>query len=409
MVWALILLTVGIVVELLFYFGATPHLDEEPIRHYPLENGLGYAFFLVAQILTLLRLPFILLPYCLKLLFILTQQTTYQRLCQKTWFDAVRVLGDGLNFWLMSFALLELASLWGSRWLVYAAILAEGIRLLTEKGQSIFTTIWQYLPHRSLARLGQRHRLGFQRIGLEKSLQRYIDYYLLPDEARLDYLWQVMGQRAAAAPDLQRKLLYLQAFRIVPSAHTLRAGDVRHIARGELYIYQRWSNDPWLVLGLALRRSPWCFDPRYLHRPFFYRSESNRLTTLLVLQNPRFSLPFTLYQLGHEIKAARFAWFFGLARRLGYELEEPVGADGLYHFDPFLSWLQNRWGHKHDDERRRPLWRDEQVLAEVTLRIQSGESLSPMLIAEQYTYPSMYVAEVLWAQIQKEVALVTIA
>ncbi len=170
----------------------------------------------------------------------------------------------------------------------------------------------------------------------------------------------------------------------MPDDHYLRSGDVRDIARGEVFIHRRWANDPWLLIGLALRRAPWIFDPRELARPFRYRTTANRVMTSFVLRHARFSPPFAWYQFGHEIKAASHDLVLRTLGLLGFEYEAPLRADGTYPFEADAA------GHPEDR-----LWTDEAALQDIRQRLAAGEVLSDLDIAQQYTYPCCYVVEVL--------------
>jgi hypothetical protein len=121
----------------------------------------------------------------------------------------------------------------------------------------------------------------------------------------------VLRAKVCDDPDLSRQVSYVRAFRIVPDSHPLEAGDVRDVATGEVFIHRSWTNDPFLLMGLAVRRGAWVFDPRYLRRPFYYRTESNYLATLAVWHAAPVCPPMALYQFGHEIKAARYAVITG--------------------------------------------------------------------------------------------------
>lgn len=57
-----------------------------------------------------------------------------------------------------------------------------------------------------------------------------------------------MKRRAAADHDLSPRLDYVAALRIVPSSRGLRAGHVRDVARGEVFIHASWTADPWHTL-----------------------------------------------------------------------------------------------------------------------------------------------------------------
>src|SRR6185436_20003194 len=110
----------------------------------------------------------------------------------------------------------------------------------------------------------------------------------------------------------------------------------------------------------SLRRSPWIFDPRYLRRPFYYRTEANRLMTLFVFENAQLCPLFAIYQFDHEIKSARFDAFFRIIRWFGYNLEETVRSDGSYNFDPLAKAILKMKVYES-----RALWTDDEVVADV--------------------------------------------
>ena len=204
----------------------------------------------------------------------------------------------------------------------------------------------------------------------------------------------MLKRHATQDSELARKLAYVHAFHIVPEQVGLRAGHVRDVARGEIFIHRRWTNDVWLLWGQVLRRSPWIFDPRYLRRPFYYRTESNRLMTLCVLQHARYSVPYAIFQFGHEIKAARYDAFYRLGQWLGFKLEGEVRADGTYEFDPLIRWLR-----QESSATAYPLWTDDETIHHILTQCSNGETVSALDIAVRYTYPLKYVEEVLWAKI----------
>jgi hypothetical protein len=262
-------------------------------------------------------------------------------------------------------------------WLMISALI-EIVRLAAEKGSMLFSAMWQHLPHRRLARV-----LRF--------LPRYVAYCACPDDDRLTILYRVLDQCASSDQETALKLAYFHAFRVVPDRFSLRTGVVRDVATGEIFIHRAWLNDPWLLIGQALRRAPWMFDPRFLRRPFYYRREANPVATRFVLQYAALTPPYAWYQFGHEIKAGRFTWYFRFARRFDQMREQPVRADGSYEFDPLLHWLDRA----HADRSSRPLWTDDEVIAR-----QASDPLSTTLeLAERYTYPLKYVEEVLYPRL----------
>jgi hypothetical protein len=267
---------------------------------------------------------------------------------------------------------------------------AEGIRLASEKGQMVYSALWQMLPHRHIAhKLSRRY-----------SQSRYCRYYALSDGDRMAYVLGALKSLARVDPEVSNRLDYLCGFWIVPDAHGLRCDHVRDVARGEVFIHRSWTADPGLLIGQGLRRAPWMFDPRYLPRPFYYRTQSNRLATLFVLRHARYSPLYAWYQFGHEIKVARYDLLYRLLRWLGWDVEQQVQADGTYPFDPLLDWIEKKRGQPDVEPGQRPLWSDSETVQDVAQRIAAGEALSALDIATQYTYPLKYVDEVLMGKIQ---------
>jgi hypothetical protein len=175
---------------------------------------------------------------------------------------------------------------------------------------------------------------------------------------------------------------------------------VRDVARGEVFIHRRWTNDPWLLIGQALRRTPWFFDPRYLRRPFYYRTEANRLVTRFVLCHARHAWPYALFQFGHEIKAARHDAFYRVLRRVGANVEAKVCADGTFRFEPLMGWLEAH-ARRAVVLQPPPLWSDDEVIADIVRQGKAGERLTAFDVAARYTYPLKYVEEVLLPKINR--------
>jgi hypothetical protein len=354
----------------------------------------------VAYLLSLLRLPFALIPYLTKLIIALTFKTGFRQKWDSYTFQTLRLGGDFINFFLtaglLEIILCSFKTDWNWRW-VYLIAGAEAIRLLLEKGQMLFSGAWQLLPHRAIA----RRILWLTRppllIGgrLSEFCSRYCEYYLLSDDLRTEFILRALKTRAGNGAEAAEKLSYTESLRIVPCQVGLRAGIVRNIAGGEIFIHARWTNDPWLLAGQILRRTPWMFDPRYLRRPFYYRTGSNRLATLFVLQHADYSLPYAWYQLGHEIKVARYDFFYRVCRRLGLDIEPPVQEDGTFKFDQFMEWLGLKPAEAATQAGQRPLWTDAEVIADILARPDREEIPSAQEIAARYTYPLKYVREVL--------------
>lgn len=350
-----------------------------------------WAYYL-AYLLSLLRLPFALIPYVLKLILYYCLGGSFSGFWGKRFVQLFRTFGDFINFLitvLLFFKIYEVVSFSVIKNLLLLSTIAEAIRLSTEKGVMMFSAVWQIIPHRSIAQ-------GLHANKRSNIFRTYYKYYLLSDE---DRLVSVLRRLKALARLLKRtqthsKLRYVNSFQIVPGSIDLRAGTVRNVAQGIIYVHASWTNNPDILCGQALRRSPWIFDPRYLRRPFYYRTEANRLMTLFVFENARLCPLFAIYQFGHEIKSARFDAFFRIARWFGYELEEPINADGTYNFDPFAKLIFKRrlnWTMKAS----RPLWNDDEVVADL-----AGKPFSSALeIAEKYTYPLIYVQEVLLSKL----------
>lgn len=343
--------------------------------------------FFVTRILSLLRLPFAVLPYLLKLALQYFLKDAFEAFWIQYSVQAVRTAGDFFNLgciaWIFYLYLASHLPSWLAL-LVSISAVAECVRLITEKGIMILSAFWQALPHRRIAQW-MRGRI------YSRPLQRYASYYVLTDAERLERsmsrlkaLVKLRGTDQTAA-----KMGNVTAFRIVPDGLGLRSGAVRDVARGEIFVHAGWSSNPDLLRGIALRRSPWIFDPRYLQRPFRYRTEANHLMTLLVFENARLCPLFAIYQFGHEIKSARYEIFFKVFRWSGVEIEPTVCADGINRPDVVARILVSGWAKATTTQR--PLWRDGEVIADL-----DGQPLpSALAIAERYTFPVQYVREVL--------------
>ena len=271
------------------------------------------------------------------------------------------------------------------------ALLAEIVRLVTEKGAMILSASWQALPHRRIAsRLAKTPVAGV--------LQSYCAYYSMEDDERLAQVLLKLKTFAASDQKTAEKVSYVRGFRIVPETVGLRCGRVRDIARGEIYVHASWTNQPDLLYGLSLRRSPWIFDPRYLQRPFYYRTQANRLMTMLVFENAALCPLFAIYQFGHEVKSARYDAVFRLLNRIGIRVEQAVEEDGTFPFEPLAVFLKVI----HPEKLQRTLWTDDEVLH--SLGDQPYSSLPTALeIAIRYSYPLVYVENILLPKIQSYV------
>ena len=389
---------------LLFYMFLLPD-PEQPIRPFHnWEKYMGRGAYSVAYVLSLLRAPLGLLPYIVKLFIFFVLNIRYES-AQSTYFrEGINMAGDIVNLALTTVFALFLVG--PPRWqplaiVCYLPIGAELVRLITERIPITFSAVWQLLPHRRWAQKLMTHQHAMS----QRYLARYCRYYALDDTERAAFVLNILTQRAATNKDMANRLSYITAFRIIPLQHGLRSGNVRDVAQAEVFIHAIWTNDPWLLIGMALRRAPWMFDPRYLRRPFYYMSEANRLATLFVLEHARYSLPYAVFQFGHEIRVARLHLFYSLLRWLGLDVEYKVNADGTFQFDQCICWLQARRGQRPDTPPQRPLYTDNEVIADLLQNhtTTTGAMLDAKQIAARYTYPMKYVEEVLMPKINDHI------
>jgi len=343
----------------------------------------------VADILSVLRLPFAVIPYLVKVIFYLALRKNFKVVWASNISQSIRIMGDFFNlgisflFWycLMPERLLT--------FLVFAA-LAEIIRLVLEKGFIIFSVFWQHLPLEDISK----------RLLILGMKSEWLLYYSRPLSEKTKFIQNTISYFAQDEP----RFRYFSRFKILDSSDNLRMGHVREIANGNVFIHKIWVNDPWLSLGICTRRTPWIFDPRYLPRPFYYRSQANRLMTEFVLEYSAVFPPFSFYQFGHEIKSARFELFFKLARRFGVELEQYVQKDGSYFFDPLIiniGYVMGFENKKNDTT----IQNDSVAIFETTNKIDQGQKATPAMVAEEYSYPLIYVEEVLWQKIESAKAV----
>lgn len=347
--------------------------------------------YTLAYFLSIVRLPFAIIPYLCKVGLLRLMGNWLQRHWDDYFLQAVRIVGDFLNV-IVTAVCFYLTPTWvqipALRVLFFLALMAEMIRLTTEKGVMLISAFWQSIPHRKIATWLVK--------GLPAKVKpAYCAYYALDDEERLAQVLLKLRTFAAGNERAAQKLSYVHAFRIIPETVGLRCGQVRDVARGEIFIHARWTNQPDLLFGLALRRSPWLFDPRNLQRPFYYRTQANRLMTLTVFENAALSPWYAIYQFGHEVKSARYDAFYRILSGLGIHAETLVQEDGTYAFESLAVFLKVI-------SPKRPLhhiWTDEEVL--LALNVPEQISLpSALEIAVRYTYPLSYVEKILMPKIQ---------
>ncbi len=399
---AIVILCVFIL-HVICYTFLIPHPAQKPMIITRLDTYVGRGAYTAAYILSLLRAPLGLLPYLVKMFIFFALSIRYES-AQSTYFrEGINMVGDCVN--LAGTALLILLVCGPPRiepatFLLYIPVGAELVRLITERVPLTFSAMWQVIPHRRIAQriLSRQHAHWFGE-AMAACFTRYAHYYALSDTSRTAYLLRVLKRRAVSDEDMLKRLAYIQSFRIIPQCHGLRGGSVRDVARAEVFIHGIWTNDPWLLVGMAIRRAPWMFDPRYMRRPFYYMTEANRLATLFVLEHARYSLPYALFQFGHEIRVARLHFFYGLLRLLGADVEEKVSADGTFQFDQFIFWLARRFSHEQALPKQRYLYADDEVIEEILCRQCEGEKITAMDVALRYTYPVKYVEEVLLQKI----------
>lgn len=358
-------------------------------------DHLGNAAYIAAYPLTILRLPYALIPYLLKTIIWFFIGPEREKYWSYPLPQFIRTVGDWVNLLITSALLAAITTrVDGVVILIVLCLLAEYIRLAAEKGQMLFSAGWQMLPHRRIAKSLARIEAPWRK----KHFANYVRYYQLSNPERIDYIERVVAQYASTNQTAQERLRYFHGFEVVSATHPLWSGKVRNVAQGTVYIHQHWSNDPWLLIGQALRRSSWLYDPRILPRPFYYWSQANVLMTLFVLQNARISPPYGIYQWGNQIKVARNELFHHILKCFNVSIEQHVRADGSYDFQP----LELSWVYKHLDSGRlnvRVLWSADEAVSKILS--EGVESLpNTMEIADRFTFPYEYVDEVLYSRIE---------
>lgn len=377
-------------VSFVYYFSCVPGA-QDVLRPRPWAvDYLPKSLSIIIYPLAVLRLPYTILPYTCRAILFLAFHFRMNAFSGRMWFEVARVLGDFANWSLLSAALLYLGGRIGlPLWVSYSFIVAESIHLLSEKGVMVSSGVWQHLPHRWIASELAKYEL------LAIRFAKYICYYQSDDAKRMQIVLGFLRGVAQNDSYLAARLTYVNCFRIVSDAHSLRAGDVRDVARGEIFIHRRWTSDPYLLIGLALRRSPFVFDPRFLARPFKYRTQANPLVTVFVFRYAYLMPPFALFQFGHEIKSARYELFLRFLRAFRWNLETPIRADGQFDFDPLIQRFVPR-------VRGSVLPDDAQTIGSIIPRLTNGETVTPMDVASEFVYPLTYVEQVLWDKIMRQ-------
>ncbi len=395
----IMLVAIVFAIEFASYTLLIPDPSQKPSAVHSLDKRLGKAAYIIAYIFSLLRAPLGLLPYLVKLFIFFVLKVRYES-SESTYFrEVINMVGDFLNLGFTTVFVLYIAGPPGVQsptFILFIPLAAELVRLLAERIPLIFSAAWQLIPHRKISQ-AVLARQDFHEFWswVVRCFPRYCRYYSLGDAERTQFVLGALKHRAQFDKDLFNRLAYIQAFRIIPQRYGLRGGKVRDVARGEIYIHRTWTNDPWLLVGMALRRAPWTFDPRYLRRPFYYMTEANRLATLCVLEHARYSPPYAVFQFGHEIRVARLHFFYRLLRWLSIDIEEKVLEDGTFQFDQFIFWLQKRFAHGPTLPKQRYLYTDDEVIAEFLCNHDGDERITVIDVATRYTYPVKYIEEVL--------------
>ncbi len=378
---------------------AIPDPSQKPLKITSLDSCVGRVAYIVAYVLSLLRAPLGLVPYLVKIFIFFVLKIRYES-AESTYFrEVINMVGDFVNLSLTTLLILHLAGspkMWPPTFILYIPSCAELMRLITERIPITFSALWQLLPHRNIAKAIQWRRQSHAFWKLVVATH-YCRYYSLSDADRVNYVLSALKHRAACDKETSKRLEYIHAFRIIPLQYGLRGGNVRDVAKAEVFVHGIWTNDPWLLVGMAMRRAPWMFDPRYLRRPFYYMTEANRLATLFVLEHGRYSPPYAIFQFGHEIRVARLHLFYSLLHLMGADVEEKVSADGTFQFDQFIFYLARRLGDHIPKQRY--LYADDEVVEDILCRYHENETIMAEEVASCYTYPVKYVQEVLLEKI----------
>lgn len=399
----LLLATSGLfLVNVFWYLCLTPQLTPPPARHSTPFHYIGIVSYCVSYLFSIIRAPLAFAPYITKLVITFVLRSNYRPTVSTYSREFINFLGEVVNVLSSVYLVHLLAMRQVHNTLITTAnivIFAELVRMITERVPGGISALWQIAPHRTWAhtarRVSETNVLpGF----VQKMLHRYSIYYALHDTDRVIYMLSWLSSKSQEDGDIETVMKYVNGLTIVPDTQSLRAGRVRDVANGIILIHRRWLNDPWLIAGQVIRRSPWVFDPRYLRRPFYYRTQSNRLATLSVMKHANICLPFAVFQFGHEMRVARFDLFYRVCRVIGRDFEHKVNEMGEFGFDQFINWL-DRTIFKHDSMISRNIWTDEEAIHDIINNGGTGK-LDAMYIAEKYCYPILYVREVLLYKIE---------
>src|SRR5215208_1883921 len=102
-----------------------------------------------AYILSLLRLPFALIPYLIKLSLLLSLRDSFTKFWNIYCVQLIRGFGDFINFVMLGMLFskfYEASDSWTLRTILVLSIAAEVMRLTTEKGTMLLSALWQLLP-----------------------------------------------------------------------------------------------------------------------------------------------------------------------------------------------------------------------------------------------------------------------
>ncbi len=135
--------------ELLLYTLFIPHPSQKPLKSHSLDKHLGSLAYVIAYILSLLRAPLGLLPYLVKLFIFFVLRTDYESSRSTYKREVINVFGDIANLcmtFLLVFVLVGVPAFPSLTFLIYLPIMAELVRLLTERVPMLFSADWQLFP-----------------------------------------------------------------------------------------------------------------------------------------------------------------------------------------------------------------------------------------------------------------------
>src|SRR5690554_6230534 len=137
-----------VLVNSVCYLLLTPRPEEPPLIPRAFDKQVAKGLHALACLFSFARLPFALFPFFLRLALLWTVGSHYRPFWHSHHGQLLPIVGECANLLLTTKLMLLVggeAGGWSAAF-ISATVVAESVRLVTQKGQMLFSAGWQLLP-----------------------------------------------------------------------------------------------------------------------------------------------------------------------------------------------------------------------------------------------------------------------